>query len=72
MDQLELASMGARLNGSIYLASGPGPHPTAVLLHGLPGNERNFDLAQALRRAGINVLALSYRGAWGIVCGVVR
>jgi pimeloyl-ACP methyl ester carboxylesterase len=36
-----------------------------VLLHGLPGNERNLDLAQAVRRAGWNVLTFTYRGAWG-------
>jgi acetyl esterase/lipase len=34
-------------------------------MHGLPGNERNFDLAQAARRAGWNVLTFTYRGAWG-------
>ena len=38
---------------------------TVVLLHGLPGNEQNLDLAQAIRRAGWNVLTLHYRGAWG-------
>jgi len=36
-----------------------------VLLHGLPGNEQNLDLAQAVRRAGWNVLTLHYRGSWG-------
>jgi pimeloyl-ACP methyl ester carboxylesterase len=36
-----------------------------VLLHGFPGNEQNLDLAQAMRRAGFNVLTLHYRGAWG-------
>jgi pimeloyl-ACP methyl ester carboxylesterase len=64
-DELQILSMGARLNGFIYLASGPGPHPTVVLLHGFPGNERNLDLAQALRRAGDNVLYFNYRGSWG-------
>ena len=34
-------------------------------LHGLPGNEQNLDLAQAVRRAGWNVLTLHYRGSWG-------
>ena len=36
-----------------------------LLLHGCPGNERNFDLAHALRRAGFNVALIHYRGAWG-------
>jgi uncharacterized protein len=60
-----LESKGARMNGILYTAAGPGSHPTVVLLHGFPGNERNLDLAQAIRRAGINVLVFSYRGAWG-------
>ena len=63
--ELEIESMGARMNGLFYLASGSGPHPVVILLHGLPGNERNLDLAQAIRRAGGNVLFFSYRGAWG-------
>jgi pimeloyl-ACP methyl ester carboxylesterase len=36
-----------------------------LLLHGLPGNEQNLDLAQAVRRAGWNVLTMHYRGSWG-------
>jgi pimeloyl-ACP methyl ester carboxylesterase len=53
------------MNGLFYLAGGAGSHPTLVLLHGFPGNEQNLDLAQAVRRAGWNVLTLHYRGAWG-------
>jgi pimeloyl-ACP methyl ester carboxylesterase len=49
----------------LYTASGAGPHPTLLLLHGFPGNEQNLDLAQAVRRAGFNVLTLHYRGSWG-------
>lgn len=56
---------GDRVNGIVYVANGPGPHPTVVLLHGLPGNERNLDVAQDLRREGFNVLFFHYRGAWG-------
>jgi pimeloyl-ACP methyl ester carboxylesterase len=36
-----------------------------ILLHGYPGVERNLDLAQAMRRAGMNVLYFNYRGSWG-------
>lgn len=60
-----IPSHGAGMNALFYLAGGAGPHPTLVLLHGLPGNEQNLDLAQAVRRAGWNVLTLHYRGAWG-------
>lgn len=46
-------------------ASGVERKETVILLHGLPGNERNFDLAQALRRNGRNVIYFNYRGSWG-------
>ncbi|GAA0402105.1 hypothetical protein GCM10009530_62510 [Microbispora corallina] len=59
-------SAGATLLGVLHLPPGPGPHPVVVLLHGFPGNERNFDLAQALRRAGYASLVFHYRGSWGM------
>lgn len=65
MRELSFESHGSKLNGLMYIAAGAGPHPTAVLLHGYAGNERNLDLAQALRRAGINALFFNYRGSWG-------
>lgn len=58
-------SHGAHLNAIAYEAAGEGPHPTAILLHGFPGNERNLDLAHVLRRGGWNVVFFHYRGAWG-------
>jgi pimeloyl-ACP methyl ester carboxylesterase len=63
--ELAFASHGSRLNALMYTAQGAGPHPTVILLHGYPGVERNLDLAQAMRRAGINVLYFNYRGSWG-------
>jgi uncharacterized protein len=63
--ELAVQSQGSRLNVFLYVAGGKGPHPTVILLHGFPGNERNGDLAQAFRRAGMNALIFSYRGAWG-------
>jgi pimeloyl-ACP methyl ester carboxylesterase len=63
--QLLIESHGSQMNALFFLAAGAGPHPTMLLLHGLPGNERNLDLAQAVRRAGWNVLTFTYRGAWG-------
>jgi len=59
-------SHGEKLLGVFYLAAGAGPHPTLVLMHGFPGYEQNLDLAQAIRRAGWNVLAVHYRGSWGV------
>lgn len=63
--ELAFESAGARLNGIFYLPAGAGPHPVVVLLHGNPGNERNLDVAQALRRAGYATLYFNYRGSWG-------
>jgi pimeloyl-ACP methyl ester carboxylesterase len=63
--QVLVPSHGMGMNALFYLAGGVGPHPTVVLLHGIPGNEQNLDLAQAIRRAGWNVLTLHYRGSWG-------
>jgi uncharacterized protein len=65
MQSFQLPSHGALLNALVYIAPGPGPHPTVILLHGFPGNERNLDLAQTLRRAGYDVVYFNYRGAWG-------
>jgi uncharacterized protein len=65
LQEVHFQSRGDRLNGIVYVANGPGPHPTVVLLHGFPGNEKNLDLAQSLRADGWNVLFFHYRGAWG-------
>lgn len=65
MIEAKFESGGYVLSGLVYVAEGPGPHPTTVFLHGFPGNERNLDLAQALRRAGTNAVYFTYRGAWG-------
>ncbi len=62
---LHIPTGGLQVNGLAYLAAGAGPHPTVVLLHGLPGNEKNLDVAQAIRRAGWNVVTFNYRGSWG-------
>jgi pimeloyl-ACP methyl ester carboxylesterase len=62
---LHIPSGGVAINGVAYLAAGAGAHPTLVLLHGLPGNEKNLDLAQAVRRAGWNAITFNYRGSWG-------
>ena len=65
MEVFHIPSGGVEINGVAYLAAGPGPHPTIVICHGWPGNEKNLDLAQALRRAGWNAITFNYRGAWG-------
>jgi pimeloyl-ACP methyl ester carboxylesterase len=65
MEVLHIPSGGVEINGVAYLAGGAGPHPAVILLHGLPGNEKNLDLAQAIRRAGWSVVTFNYRGSWG-------
>ena len=65
MEVLHIPSGGVEINGVAYLASGAGTHPTLVIAHGWPGNEKNFDLAQAVRRAGWNAITFNYRGSWG-------
>ena len=65
MAVLHIPSGGVKINGVAYVASGAGSHPTFVFFHGLPGNEKNLDLAQAVRRAGWNAITVNYRGSWG-------
>ncbi|MFT3724622.1 MAG: alpha/beta hydrolase [Hyphomonadaceae bacterium] len=65
MEVLHIPSGGVEINGVAYLASGAGTHPTLVICHGWPGNEKNLDLAQAVRRAGWNAVTFNYRGSWG-------
>jgi pimeloyl-ACP methyl ester carboxylesterase len=65
MTVLHIPSHGVLINGLVYSPAGKGPHPTLVICHGLPGNEKNLDLAQAVRRAGWNAVTFNYRGSWG-------
>lgn len=65
MQVLHVPSGGVKINGIALIAAGAGVHPTLVFLHGLPGNEKNIDLLQAVRRAGWNAITINYRGSWG-------
>lgn len=65
MTVLHIPTHGVVINGLLYSPPGAGLHPTLVLCHGLPGNEKNLDLAQAIRRAGWNAVTFNYRGSWG-------
>lgn len=51
--------------GYAFIANGPQPKETIIMLHGLPGNDNQFDIAQSLRRTGRNVIHFNYRGSWG-------
>lgn len=64
-DGIIFHSHGSKLLGTIYRPDGKGKKPTVLLLHGIPGNEKNVDLAYALRAAGWNAVTFHYRGCWG-------
>ena len=65
MESFQIPSHGQPMNAIAYLAAGAGLHPVVIVLHGFPGNEKNLDLAQAIRRAGWNAIFFNYRGSWG-------
>ena len=65
IEHLKVESGNKRLLGVLFRAQGRGPHPTAVILHGFPGHDRNLDIAHTLRRGGLNSLVFHYRGTWG-------
>ncbi|MFH0778711.1 MAG: alpha/beta fold hydrolase [Candidatus Eisenbacteria bacterium] len=62
---VHFTSAGHRLAGVFFEARGREPLPTAVLLHGFPGNKEDvLGLGDGLRQRGINALAFNYRGTW--------
>jgi pimeloyl-ACP methyl ester carboxylesterase len=63
--ELFIPSGNSQIAGLIYNANGLQKHPTLLLLHGYPGNERNLDIAQVVRSSGWNVIYFDYRGSWG-------
>ena len=65
MNELFIPSGGTTIAGLIYRANGGQKHPTLIMLHGYPGNERNLDIAQVVRAHGWNVIYFDYRGSWG-------
>jgi pimeloyl-ACP methyl ester carboxylesterase len=65
MNELFIPSGGSTIAGLIYRANGAQKHPTLIMLHGYPGNERNLDMAQVVRAHGWNVIYFDYRGSWG-------
>ncbi|MEO5866945.1 MAG: alpha/beta fold hydrolase [Sphingomonas sp.] len=65
MEVVHVPTGGVAINAVAYVPTGAGPHPLLVLCHGWPGNEKNLDLAQAVRRAGWIVVTFNYRGSWG-------
>ena len=65
VESIQFMSGDARLIGVLYAAADSGPRPTAILLHGMPGSEKNVDIAYRLRDLGWHTLLPNFRGAWG-------
>ena len=65
LDAVRLESAGSILIGGFYRAAPEDPAPAILLLHGIPGHEKNLDLAMTLRERGMHVLYFHYRGCWG-------
>ena len=64
MDLIVKGNRG-RLLCTYYMAGGAGKHPVVIICHGFPGNEKNLDVAAALRRVGFHVMTFHYSGSWG-------
>jgi dienelactone hydrolase len=65
LDGVTFTSQGSKLLGGFYRAAGDTPRPTTILLHGVPGTEKNLDIAYRLRDIGWNCLYFHFRGSWG-------
>lgn len=58
-------SHGEKVAGKFFSASGDGPFPVAILIHGFPGGEGDvFGLGQRLSEHGFDALAFNYRGTF--------
>ena len=62
---LVISINGDSISGYALIAKGNELKETIILLHGLPGNEKNLDLAETIRQNGKNVIYFNYRGSWG-------
>lgn len=65
LDGVILYSDGSRLLGALHRAAGDERRPAVLLLHGIPGHEKNLDLAVDLRARGVHCLHIHPRGSWG-------
>ena len=61
----DAVAFGDGLIGVLYTAAIDAPCPTAVLLHGIPGAEKNVDIAYRLRDLGWHSLIVHFAGTWG-------
>ena len=67
-DDIIIESHGSRMFMRLYIPAFEDCEsscPAVLMLHGYPGNEKNIDIAQSLRMAGVAAVQFSYRGVWG-------
>ena len=64
-EEMTINIKGDSVAGYAFIANGEQPKETIIMLHGLPGNDNQFDIAQSLRRSNRNVIHFNYRGSWG-------
>lgn len=62
---IQFTSQGYTLLGTLYLSQSSDKHPAALFIHGIPGFEKNHDMAQHLNTLGWTCLVIHLRGAWG-------
>src|SRR5258708_26341423 len=65
VDSVHFLSGDAKIVGVLYKALEAGSRPAAILLHGIPGSEKNLDVAYRLRDLGWHTLIVHFRGGWG-------
>merc|ERR1719491_768559 len=61
-----LSSPSSKCAGRFFAANRSGQRPAVLLLHGIPGNEQNWDLATVLGDCGVHSLLINYQGSWGL------
>ncbi len=62
---IDLRSNGVKLDAKFYAADKINSAPTAILLHGFPGNaDSPYGLAERLNKNGINILVFNYEGSF--------
>lgn len=69
MTVLHIPTHGLQINGIVYQPSGAGLHPTLVICHGLPGNEK-ISISRKLSAARVGMQSHSITAAHGaaLVC----
>ena len=60
-----IPGLRGKLLSHCYLPGGEYPKPLVIMCHGIPGKEKLFDFAIALREAGFCTLSFHYSGSWG-------